>query len=239
MMEPALTVQFTNGWELGSLVTLALKSTFAFTCMEEGTVPVNAMVIGGGGAVVIVTVNEADLVESATEVAVIVTVDPVGTADGAVYLEFVLELPFWVWVGLKEPQAPALPQLADQLTRVFVPFSTSASSKDVSFTDSSDGGVPRIVTETAGGGCVLVAWPLPHPDSSAIIPIPRIRRIALRNVISVLSFCSRRSELADVQVKTGHASFRFTTSRTKIIAKKLRFVSISYTKDASIHLSTK
>jgi hypothetical protein len=43
------------------------------------------MEIGGGGAaVVMVMVAETDFVESATEVAVIVTVEPVGMAEGAV-----------------------------------------------------------------------------------------------------------------------------------------------------------
>jgi hypothetical protein len=40
--------------------------------------------MGGGGVLVIVIVAETDLVESATEIAVTVTVPPLGTTEGAV-----------------------------------------------------------------------------------------------------------------------------------------------------------
>jgi hypothetical protein len=50
--------------------------------MEAGTVAKNATEMGMGGTMV--TVAETDLVVSATAVAVMVTVLPVGIAEGAV-----------------------------------------------------------------------------------------------------------------------------------------------------------
>jgi hypothetical protein len=48
--------------------------------MEEGGVTTNTTAVGA----VIVMVAETDFVESATEIAVIVTVEPEGMAEGAV-----------------------------------------------------------------------------------------------------------------------------------------------------------
>ena len=58
----------------------------------------------------------ANCVLSVTEVAVTVTVPPVGIAAGAVY---VVAEPLAVFVGLKLPQAPALPQVTDHVTPAF------------------------------------------------------------------------------------------------------------------------
>jgi len=60
-----------------------------------------------------VIVAETDLVVSATEVAVTVTVPPAGTADGAVY---VVGVPLPVVELLNEPHALAVPQVTDQVT---------------------------------------------------------------------------------------------------------------------------
>jgi hypothetical protein len=60
-----------------------------------------------------VTAVVALCVGSAVEVAVIVTVPPEGTVPGAVY---VVAAPSEVCAGLKEPQPPAVPQVAVQST---------------------------------------------------------------------------------------------------------------------------
>jgi hypothetical protein len=69
----------------------------------------------GGGSAVIVSVAVADLVVSVSEVAAIVTVPPVGTAVGAVYVveaaESVVDN-----AGLNDPQALVGPQVAVQIT---------------------------------------------------------------------------------------------------------------------------
>jgi hypothetical protein len=90
-----------------------------------------------------VTVAFTDLVGSATEVAVIVTIPPVGIEVGAVYT-------IWpalaVRVGLgrpdcKDPQAPAVAQLKLQFTpAAVVSLVTVAESRAVPFTPSSAGG---------------------------------------------------------------------------------------------------
>jgi hypothetical protein len=69
--------------------------------------------MGGGGVVVIVIVAETDLVGSSTEVAVTVTVPSAGTAEGAVYA---VEAALLEVVGLNEPHALVVPQVADQVT---------------------------------------------------------------------------------------------------------------------------
>lgn len=69
--------------------------------------------MGSGGVVVIVIVAETDLVGSCTEVAVTVTVPPVGTVAGAVY---VVEAALLEVVELNEPHTFVVPQVADQVT---------------------------------------------------------------------------------------------------------------------------
>ena len=61
----------------------------------------------------IVIAAVAVLVPSVTEVAVTVTVFPLGTAAGAVY---VTAVPLGVFEALKDPHAVLLPQVADHLT---------------------------------------------------------------------------------------------------------------------------
>ncbi|MGA8938365.1 MAG: hypothetical protein WB439_04295 [Acidobacteriaceae bacterium] len=69
--------------------------------------------MGGGGVVVIVMTAATDLVESCTEVAVIVTVAPAGTVEGAVY---VVDVPLPVVAVLNDPHALEVPQVTDQVT---------------------------------------------------------------------------------------------------------------------------
>jgi hypothetical protein len=77
-----------------------------------------------GGANVIVVVMVTNLVPSAVEAALIVTVVPVGTAAGAAY---VVATSLAVCVTVNEPHAPALPQVTLQSTPRLAPsFATCA-----------------------------------------------------------------------------------------------------------------
>jgi hypothetical protein len=92
-------------------------------------------VIGGGTVIVIVAV--AVLVPSVTEVAVTVTVFPLGTAAGAVY---VTAVPLGVFDALKDPHAVLLPQVADHLTPALaLSLATVAVSDAVAFTTRVEG----------------------------------------------------------------------------------------------------
>jgi hypothetical protein len=105
---PQATVQVTPAF-FESLVTVAVSEAVPLIWSDAGW-PESATVMLDGD--VMVMAAEADLVLSATEVAVTVTLAPVGIAAGAVYVaEVVVAL-------LMAPQAPApeLPQLTDQVT---------------------------------------------------------------------------------------------------------------------------
>jgi len=73
---------------------------------------------GGGGSGVIVIVACTDFVVSVSEVAVMITVPPDGTVEGAVYIVAVELKAAPVMAGLNEPQA-FTPQLAVQITPAF------------------------------------------------------------------------------------------------------------------------
>lgn len=94
---------------------------------------------GGTGDGVIVTVALADFVVSVNDVATIVTVSPVGTAEGAVYV-VVPPTPLVV-CGLNEPQEDKL-HVAVQITPSPIgSFVTSAARLSVLFVSSELGGV--------------------------------------------------------------------------------------------------
>jgi len=87
---------------------------------------------------------------------------PVGTAEGAVY---VVAVPLAVLVGLNPPQAPALPQVADQVTPAFLEsLLTTAVSDAVALVWSEVGGAGLKATEIAGGVELLE---LPQPVKKA------------------------------------------------------------------------
>lgn len=67
---------------------------------------------------------DADLAGVAMDVAVTVTVDPVGMADGAVYMTALRSS-----LALKLPQTPGLPQVTDQVTRLFTDRTGGAPAK--------------------------------------------------------------------------------------------------------------
>ncbi len=95
------------------------------------------MAIGGGGAEITI-VALIDLLPSATDFAVMVTLPPVGTAEGAVYV-VCSWLP--VLTGLKLPQELD-PQVTDQLT----------PAADVSFVSCAVRAVMLPAETDAGGG---------------------------------------------------------------------------------------
>ena len=118
----------------------------------------------------ICTTALALLDESVTEVAMIVTLPPVGTVAGAVY---VVMLPLGVEAGLKAPQAAAGVQL--QITPLAAEsFCTVAATLAVPPVPSTAGGMVESVTEMGGGGggptCEL---PPPHPEMVATTPMAR------------------------------------------------------------------
>jgi hypothetical protein len=95
---------------------------------------------GGGGGPVIVTVALIDFVVSVTEVAVIVTVLPLGTTEGAVYVVRLLER---VVAGLNDPQAAA-PQVAVHITpATFGSFVATAPRLVVVLTCKELGGMAK------------------------------------------------------------------------------------------------
>ena len=128
--------------------------------------------IGIGGTIVICA--ETDLLLSATEVAVTVTVVPAGIAEGAVY---VVAAAFAL--GPKEPHAPGLPQVTAHVTALLPPVvglaNVAAAVSDAeAFTASDVGGGETKVTPVGpgdgGGGDWL--WEPPQPDSAKIASKP-------------------------------------------------------------------
>ena len=118
----------------------------------------------------ICTMALALLEESLTEVAMTVTLPPVGTVAGAVY---VVMLPLGVTVGLKAPQAAAGVQL--QVTPPAAEsFCTVAATLAVPPVPSVAGGIVESVTETDGGGGPDTGeLPPPQPETAATMPIVR------------------------------------------------------------------
>jgi len=147
---PHVTVQSTPALVL-SFETTAVIGLVEFICIDVGGGGLKTTVIAGA---VMVMFAETDFVESACEVALTVTVVPVGTAAGAVY---VVETPLAVWVGENDPQAPALPQVTVQSTPLFKgSFDTTAVMGLVAFTCTDVGGGGLKATEIGGGTGVIV-----------------------------------------------------------------------------------
>jgi hypothetical protein len=93
--------------------------------------------MGGGSVVVIVMTAATDLVGSCTEVAVIVTVPPAGTVEGAVY---VVDVPLPVVAVLNEPHAFEVPQVTDQVTLALDELLVTAAESCVELPVDSDVG---------------------------------------------------------------------------------------------------
>lgn len=106
---PQVTVQFTWGFAVTSFIIWARIDNDEPTCIEAGGALKNVTEIGIGGTILIVAEAESD--ESATEVAVTVTVPPEGIAGGAVNT---IAPPSSL--GVNVPQAPGLPQSMEYVT---------------------------------------------------------------------------------------------------------------------------
>ena len=103
-----------------SLPTIAVKEVnrAAPLVFVTYTLDGNTFTVTGGGRAAIVSVALADLAVSVSEVAVIVTVPPVGATEGAVYVVPFCSVPGGVDGGLNEPQTLD-PQAAVQTTPAF------------------------------------------------------------------------------------------------------------------------
>jgi hypothetical protein len=131
--------------------------------------------IGSGPTIVICA--ETDLLLSATEVAVTVTVVPAGIAEGAVYVT----APASALVP-KAPQAPGLPQVTAHVTAPFPPVVelanvAAAAIATEAFTASDVGGGEIKTTPVgSGGGGEGGDWPPceppPQPASVTITSKP-------------------------------------------------------------------
>ena len=152
--------------------------------------------IGIGGTIVICA--ETDLLLSATEIAVTVTVVPAGIAEGAVYVVAAASA-----LGPKEPQAPGLPQVTAHVTALLPPFvgleNVAAAVSDAeAFTASDVGGRETNVTPVGpggggGGGGDWLCEP-PQPASAKIASKPThpatfVGSSALGRLMSRSIFC--------------------------------------------------
>jgi hypothetical protein len=176
-----VTVHFTWGFAETSLAIAACSGPDVLTCSEAGVAPKKFTAIGIGPVMVILA--EADLLVSAIEVAVTVTVEPEGIAAGAVYVIALRSA-----LVLKEPQAPGVPQITDHVTRLFPTrtvignVAAAISVADALIARDVGGGVRNRTAFGSEGG--MVGGPLklpPHPVSPAIVP--RQKRTVLRNDI--------------------------------------------------------
>jgi hypothetical protein len=144
-----------------SPVTTAVSGLAVLTCIDGGGPGLKDTLI----APVIVIAAEIDFVLSPVEVAFTVTMPPVGTAAGAVY---VVAPPLGVWAGANDPQA-ALLQLTDQSTPASdESFATVAVIEAVRPACSDFGGAALNETEITGGGVVVELEPPPHPTRAEI-----------------------------------------------------------------------
>jgi hypothetical protein len=132
---------------------------------------------------VMVMMAEADFAASTTEEAVTVTVDPEGMADGAVYV-----MPLASALALKDPQAPRLPQVTDQVTRLFVEPNGRLAANVAAAASVAEAWMARDVggeeinrTEVGSEFCVdgRFAPPL-QPANPAIEPKPMSKKAALQ-----------------------------------------------------------
>lgn len=149
---PHATVQVTPA-ALLSLLTFAVKLAEAPTARVVGGFDITTEMPADA---VMVIETEADLVVSVAEIAVMVTVFPVGTAFGAVNVVFEV-LPVEL-VGFTAPHAVP-PQCTLQVTPApLLSFATTAVRVTVTPTATEDGGL-GMLTEIDGA---VLPDPLPH-----------------------------------------------------------------------------
>ena len=172
--------------------------------------------IGSGPTIVICA--ETDLLLSATEVAVTVTVAPAGIAEGAVYVT----APTSALVP-KAPHAPGLPQVTAHVSAPFPPVVGSANvaaaaSVTEAFTASEVGGAETKATPVGPGGCGgdWLCEPPPQPTSvtiaskpaqpATLVSSPALGRLISRPFFRLNSF---RSPQENQRSPTTSVYFRF------------------------------
>ena len=179
---PQVTVQVTPA-ALVSLLTFAVKLAEALAGSDAGGFESTTEI---AAEVVMVMETEADLVVSAAEVAVTVTMFPVGNAAGAVNV--VVELLPAEVVGYTEPHAE-LPQCTVQVTPAPLPsFATTAVRVAIAPTATEAGGL-GMLTEIDSG---LFPDPPLHAASEKTNPAAKAK-INLRNDGVVLGIFSSGS----------------------------------------------
>ena len=146
--EPQAVLQVTAGLIDVSFVTMAVKGDVAPTCRDAGAGEYRPTTMGRGDTMV--TVAEAVLLGSATELAMMVTAPPLGMAAGAVYV-----MPPAFALAPNVPQA-ALAHLTAQLTVVLpvvpVAYVAAACRVTEAFTAMDAGGANTKSTAVGPGG---------------------------------------------------------------------------------------
>jgi len=171
---PHVTVHVTSELAETSFAIVATRESCAFTCTDAGG---ERMLTESGGGRTIVICAETDLLVSATEVAVTVTVVPAGIAAGAVYVTAAAFA-----LGPNAPHAPGLPQVTAHVTVLsprVVEFANIGVAKSVAgaFTASDVGaGETKITPVGPGGadGAWLCEPPQPASATSASKPAHRV-----------------------------------------------------------------
>jgi hypothetical protein len=192
---PHVTVHVTSGFAETSFAIFAMREDCPLICRDAGGERMLTE-IGIGGTIVICA--ETDLLLSATEVAVTVTVVPAGIAEGAVYVVAAASA-----LGPKVPHAPGLPQVTAHVTALLPPVMglanvAAAVSDAEAFTASDVGGGATKMTPVgpggAGGGGSDGLCEPPQPASATIASKPNhpatfVGSAALGGLISRSIFC--------------------------------------------------
>ena len=189
---PHVTVQFTPAFAL-SLATFAVIFVVVPPTIDVGGGAARVTEIACATAVIVIGCEEADFVLSVTEVAVMVTVFPVGTDAGAVKT---VAAPLAVCAGLNDPHA-VLPHVTVHRTPAFaLSFVTFAVMLVVPLAARVEGGCAANVTEIAGGvgGFGLELDP-PHPTITSTRVVTAVSREIFRRFL-IAHLPARRSRYA-------------------------------------------
>lgn len=158
-----------------SLLTFAVSAAVPLVTSVVGT-PLSATEIS-----IILIVAEGDASGAVTDVAITVTVWPIGTVAGAVYVTVFLV------VLLKVPQAPAtlLPQVTDQVTPAFAgSFVTVAVSGTGTSIESEAGAPERLTVIALSVVVVALTGEPPHETSPGIAANAASKRTDCRSLIA-------------------------------------------------------
>jgi hypothetical protein len=170
VMVPHATVHVTSGFPETSFATVAPIEYCAFICRDAGG---EGMLTEIGIGATMVICAEMDLLPSATDVAVTITVVPVGIAEGAVYVTAAT-----LSLVPKVPHAVVLPQVTVHVTELFTTpvagFGNIAAACSVAeaFTASDEGGFVTKITAVGSGVGGGDCEPPPQPESAIIVRQP-------------------------------------------------------------------